>query len=139
MQTSERWCTKYVELQAFDSLIAGVYKAQLQLDCCGLQLVLALGQEENRQERDDYKDQSQKGNAEAQGEGEVPPLKALHRHVRHPIPPSPIRLQCRAAFAKVGVLIDGRQHSNVEPHNNRVCCSHTACYITMQCTDSKVL
>ena len=120
MQTSERWCTTYVELQAFDSLIAGVYKAQLQLDCCGLQLVLALGQEENRQERDDYKDQCQQGNAEAQGEGEVPPLKALHCHVRHPIAPSPICLQCRAAFAKAGDLVDFKHHSNVQPHKNLV-------------------
>lgn len=57
-------------------------------------------EEEDWQEGDanDYK--GQEGDPQAQGEGAVPPLKALHRHVRHPIPPAPVRLQCKAAFVK---------------------------------------
>ena len=58
---------------------------------------------------DDYK--GQEGDPQAQGEGAVPPLKAPHRHVRHPIPPPPVRLQQSfTKFYKVSACLQWCAH-----------------------------
>ena len=70
-----------------------VDEAQAQLDRSGEQAVPEPVQQEDGEEWNSHNHQTQQGYPQTQGEAQMPAVKALYGHVRHPVAPVPCGLQ----------------------------------------------